>query len=135
RRTELDDGRQDNYHREINSGTVDAIKAALWSMDIYCMTAELHPDPKYKLGAFINPDLALRRKGIETLKRGVDLAAVLGAHFIIWPGAEGYNYNFQREYAQTWDLFVDGVGEVVAHAADKGVTVFLEHKNSQPARK
>jgi len=102
-------------------------------MDIYCLAAGLHPDPTYKLGAFINPDLALRRKGIETLKRGVDLAAALGAHFIIWPGAEGYNYNFQREYAQMWDLFVDGVGEVVAHAADKGVTVFLEHKNSEPA--
>jgi len=30
-------------------------------------------------------------------------------------------------------LFVGGVGEVVAHAASKGVTVFLEHKNSEPA--
>src|SRR5205085_5752361 len=130
---DLVDGLEYHYPGEINEDTVDAIKAALGPMDIYCLAAGLHPDPTYKLGAFINPDLALRRKGIETLKRGVDLAAVLGAHFIIWPGAEGYNYNFQREYAQMWDLFVDGVGEVVAHAADKGVTVFLEHKNSEPA--
>src|SRR5437588_3269409 len=130
---DLVDGLEYHYPGEINEDTVDAIKAALGPMDIYCLAAGLHPDPTYKLGAFINPDLALRRKGIETLKRGVDLAAALGAHFIIWPGAEGYNYNFQREYAQTWDLFVGGVGEVVAHAASKGVTVFLEHKNSEPA--
>ncbi len=102
-------------------------------MDIYCLAAGLHPDPTFKLGVFINPDNSLRRKGIDILKRGVDLAATLGAHFIIWPGAEGYNYNFQREYASTWDQFVNGIGEVVAHAASKGVTVLLEHKNSEPA--
>lgn len=127
------DGLEYHYPGEINEDTVDAIKAALEPMDIYCLAAGLHPDPTYKLGVFINPDKALRRKGIDILKRGVDLAAALGAHFIIWPGAEGYNYNFQRDYAYTWDQFVAGVGEVVAHAASKGVTVFLEHKNSEPA--
>ena len=127
------DGLEYHYPGEINEENVEAIKAALGPMDIYCLAAGLHPDPTYKLGAFINPDPAIRRRGIDTLKRGVDLAAVLGAHFIIWPGAEGYNYNFQRNYARTWDQFIDGVGEVVAHAASRGVTVFLEHKNSEPA--
>ncbi len=130
---DLMDGLEYHYPGEINEESVDAIKAALGPMDIYCLAAGLHPDPTYKLGAFINPDANLRRQGIETLKRGVDLSAALGAHFIIWPGAEGYNYNFQRDYARIWDLFIDGVGEVVAHAVEKGVTVFLEHKNSEPA--
>ena len=127
------DGLEYHYPGEINEENVEAIKGALGPMDIYCVAAGLHPDPPYKLGAFINPDAQLRQQGIDTLKRGVELAATLGAHFIIWPGAEGYNYNFQREYAQTWQRFVEGVGEVVAHAASKGVTVFLEHKNSEPA--
>ena len=130
---DLVDGLEYHYPGEVNEDSVDAIKAALGPMDLYCVAAGLHVDPTYKFGAFINPDPALRRQGIETLKRGVDLAAVLGAHFIIWPGGEGYNYNFQRDYIQTWDRFVEGVGEVVAHAAEKGVTVFLEHKNSEPA--
>jgi xylose isomerase len=127
------DGLEYHYPGEINEDIAAAIKAALGPMDIYCLAAGLHPDPTFKLGVFINPDKNLRRRGIDILKRGVDLAAALGAHFIIWPGAEGYNYNFQREYAYTWNQFVDGVGEVVAHAVSKGVTVFLEHKNSEPA--
>jgi len=127
------DGLEYHYPGEINEDIVDAIKAALGPMDIYCLAAGLHPDPTFKLGVFINPDKNLRRQGIDILKRGVDLAATLGAHFIIWPGAESYNYNFQREYAATWDQFVDGIGEVVSHAASKGVTVLLEHKNSEPA--
>jgi xylose isomerase len=30
---------------------------------------------------------------------------------------------------------VDGIGQTAQHAADRGVTVFLEHKNSEPAMK
>lgn len=131
--SDLIDGLEYHYPGEINEENVESIKGALGPMDIYCIAAGLHPDPTYKLGAFINPDKALRQQGIDVLKRGVDLAASLGAHFIIWPGAEGYNYNFQRDYAYIWNQFVEGVGEVVAHAASKGVKVFMEHKNSEPA--
>ena len=101
---DLVDGLEYHYPGEMNEDNVEAIKAALGPMDIYCLAAGLHTDATYRLGAFINPDPALRQRGIETLKRGVDLSAALGAHFIIWPGAEGYNYNFQRDYIQTWDL-------------------------------
>jgi len=34
-----------------------------------------------------------------------------------------------------WARFLDGVGQAASHAAAKGVTVFLEHKNSEPAMK
>jgi len=54
---------------------------------------------------------------------------------IIWPGIEGYNYPFQTPYADSWKRFVDGVGESAQHARERGVTVFLEHKNSEPAMK
>ena len=54
---------------------------------------------------------------------------------IIWPGIEGYNYPFQTPYAESWARFVDGVGQAAQHAQDRGVTVFLEHKNSEPAMK
>ena len=79
------DGLEYHYPGEINEETENAIKVALRPMDIYCLAAGLHTDPTYTLGAFINPDAALRRKGLDTLKRGVDLAATLDAHFIIWP--------------------------------------------------
>jgi xylose isomerase len=130
---DLVDGLEYHYPGEIHEDTLDAIRSALGPMDIYCIAAGLHPDPTYKLGAFTNPDPALRRQGLDILTRGIDLAAEVNAHFIIWPGAEGYNYNFQRDYQRAWDTYIDGVAELVAHANEKGVTVFLEHKNSEPA--
>ena len=54
---------------------------------------------------------------------------------IIWPGIEGYNSPFQTPYAESWERFVDGIGEAAPRAAERGVTVFLEHKNSEPAMK
>jgi xylose isomerase len=54
---------------------------------------------------------------------------------IIWPGIEGYNYPFQTPYKESWARFVDGVGQAAQHAKERGVTVFLEHKNSEPAMK
>ena len=54
---------------------------------------------------------------------------------IIWPGIEGYNYPFQTPYEESWARFIDGVGQAAQHAKERGVTVFLEHKNSEPAMK
>jgi len=132
---DLLDGLEYHYPGEINEENVVAVTAVLkeYGTDLPVIAAGLHPDPTYKLGAFINPDDALRRQGIDTLKRGIDLAGELKANFIIWPGAEGYNYPFQRSYKETWTRFIAAVAELVDHANTRGIKVFLEHKNSEPA--
>ena len=135
--SDLLDGLEYHYPGEINEENVEEILPVLkdHGMDLPVVAAGLHPDPTYALGAFINPDDGLRRRSIDTLRRGIDLCAEIGASFIIWPGAEGYNYTFQRPYAQVWRGFVEAIAELTDHANEKGVKVFLEHKNSEPAMK
>ncbi|MDQ3832753.1 MAG: sugar phosphate isomerase/epimerase [Actinomycetota bacterium] len=135
--SDLLDGLEYHYPGEVNEGNVGEVLTILeeHGMDLPVIAAGLHPDPTYRLGAFINPDDSLRRRGIETLKRGIDLCGEVGANFIIWPGAEGYNYTFQRPYAEIWRAFIEGIAECVDHANHRGVKVFLEHKNSEPAMK
>jgi xylose isomerase len=131
------DGLEYHYPGEVNEENAAEILGVLkgYGMDLPVVAAGLHPDPAYKLGAFVNPDEGLRRRGIDTLKRGIDLCGEIGANFIVWPGAEGYNYAFQRPYAETWRRFVEGLAECVDHANARGIKVFLEHKNSEPAMK
>ena len=131
------DGLEYHYPGEVNEENLAEIRGILkeHGMDLPVVAAGLHPDPTYGRGAFVNPDEGIRRQGIDTLKRGVDLCGEIGANFIIWPGAEGYNYTFQRPYAETWRRFVEGVAEIVDRANEKDVKVFLEHKNSEPAMK
>ena len=135
--SDLLEGLEYHYPGEVNEDNVAEILATLeeHGMEIPVIAAGLHPDPTYRLGVFINPDNELRRQGINTLKRGIDLCGEIGANFIIWPGAEGYNYTFQRPYAEIWRAFVEGVAECVDRANEKGVRVYLEHKNSEPAMK
>jgi xylose isomerase len=135
--SDLLDGLEYHYPGEVNEDNVEEILSVLkeHGMDLPVIAAGLHPDPTYSLGAFINPDDKLRRQGIDTLRRGIDLCGEIGANFIIWPGAEGYNYTFQRPYAEMWRAFVEAVAELTDHANERGVKIFLEHKNSEPAMK
>jgi xylose isomerase len=135
--SDLLDGLEYHYPGEINEANVEEILSVLkdHGMNLPVIAAGLHTDPTYALGAFVNPDDELRRQGIDTLRRGINLCGEIRANFIIWPGAEGYNYTFQRPYAQTWRGFVEAIAELTDHANEKGVKVFLEHKNSEPAMK
>lgn len=132
---DLVDGFEYHYPGEINEQNVSQIQAALGEKDIYALALGLFSEPQFALGTFTNPDPAKRREAIQITKAGIDLAAGIGAHFIIWPGGDGYNYPFQAAYDELWRHFLEGVGEVVDYAAQKGVRVFLEHKNSEPAMK
>jgi xylose isomerase len=111
------------------------VREALAGHGIYCVASGLHLDPRFAKGGFCSPDDATRAEALRLTFEGIDLAAETGAHFIIWPGIEGYNYPFQTPYASSWARFIDAVGEAATHAKGKGVTVFLEHKNSEPAMK
>jgi xylose isomerase len=64
-----------------------------------------------------------------------EFAGSLGAHLIIWPGGEGYNYPFQTPYVDSWRWLIEGMGEAASICAQHGVKLFLEHKNSEPAMK
>lgn len=129
------DGFEFHYPNELNEDNLDDVRKALGPKDIYCLALGLFSFPEFALGSFINPKKERRQEAIAITKRGIDLAAHIGAKFIIWPGGEGYNYPFQADYKEMWSYFIDGIGEVVDYAASRGVTVLLEHKNSEPAMK
>ena len=130
---DLVDGYEFHYPGEVHEGNVDKISEALGQADLYAIALGLFNNPRYALGSFINPDERLRKESVTIAKKGIELASAVGAKFIIWPGGEGYNYPFQVLYGEVWDQFVSALAEVVAWASEYGVTVLLEHKNSEPA--
>jgi len=130
---ELVDGYEFHYPGEVNEENLAQVMKALGQADLYAIALGLFSNPKYALGSFINPDNQIRKESVEIAKRGVSLAAAVGAKFIIWPGGEGYNYSFQVLYDKVWDQFISAIAEIVAWANEHEVVVLLEHKNSEPA--
>ena len=132
---DLMDDYEFHYPQELSPANLEEVQAALDGHGIYCIASGLHLDARFGKGAFCSPDDALREDALRLTREAIDLAADVGAHMIIWPGIEGYNYPFQSPYRESWARFIDGVGQAAQHARDRGVTVFLEHKNSEPAMK
>ncbi len=132
---DLIDDYEFHYPQEVSRENLEEVQAALDGHGMYCIASGLHLNPRFGKGGFSSPDDATRQEALRLTAEGIDLAAEVGAHFIIWPGIEGYNYPFQTAYADSWKRFIDGVGESAQHANGRGVTIFLEHKNSEPAMK
>ncbi len=132
---DLIDGYEFHYPGELNPDNLDAVRGALDGHDIYCVASGMHLDPLFGKGGLSSPDDKVRAEAIKRTLDGVDFSAELDAHFIIWPGIEGYNYPFQTPYKESWARFIDGIGQAAQRAKDRGVTLLLEHKNSEPAMK
>jgi xylose isomerase len=132
---DLMDDYEFHYPQELNRDNLEEVQQALDGHGIYCVASGLHLDTRFAKGGFSSPDDKTRAAALELTFEAIDLAGEIGAQMIIWPGIEGYNYPFQTPYAESWARFIDGVGEAANHAKAKGVTVFLEHKNSEPAMK
>ena len=58
----------------------------------------------------------MRREAIDLTKRGIDAARAMGVQLMtVWLGQDGFDYNFQLDYAQAWDWEVEGIREIADH--------------------
>jgi xylose isomerase len=132
---DLMDDYEFHYPQELSPANLDEVREALDGHGIYAVATGTHLNPRYGKGGLSSPDDAVRDAALAEALEAAALAGEIGSQMILWPGVEGYNYPFQTPYAESWARFIDGVGESANHAKTKGVTVFLEHKNSEPAMK
>jgi xylose isomerase len=132
---DLIDGYEFHYPQELSTDNLDEVRGALDGHDVYCLATGLHLDPRFGKGGLVSPDEATRNEAVKRTLDAIDFAGELGANFIIWPGIEGYNYPFQTPYKETWAWFLDGIGQAAQRCRDRGIKLFLEHKNSEPAMK
>ncbi len=132
---DLIDDYEFHYPQELSEENLDDVREALGGHGVYCIATGLHLDPLFGRGGLTSPDPETREEARRRTRAAADFAGSLGAHFIIWPGVEGYNYPFQTPYGESWAWLVDGVAEAAERCAEHGVKLFLEHKNSEPAMK
>jgi xylose isomerase len=132
---DLMDGYEFHYPQELSPDNLDDVREALDGHDVYCIATGLHLDPRFGKGGLVSPDRSTREEAVRRTLDAVDFSGELGAHFIIWPGIEGYNYPFQTPYAESWAWLVDGIGQAAERCREHGILLFLEHKNSEPAMK
>lgn len=121
-----------NYPDHTEAGLGDVASAlADGGLNVSGMAVRYYSLPQFKAGAFTNPDQHVRRAAIDLTKRGIDAGRELGARLMtIWPGQDGYETHFQADYAQLWDLMLEGLAEVADHDPDCDIS--LEYKPDEP---
>jgi xylose isomerase len=87
--------------------------------------------PEFRQGAFSHPDAAIRRRAVDLTKRGIDALARTGGKLMtIWLGQDALDYALQSDHGRIWELEVEGIREVAAHAGN--IAVSLEYKPDEP---
>jgi xylose isomerase len=132
---DLMDDYEFHYPQELSPDNLDEVRDALDGHGIYAVATGTHLNPRFGKGGLSSPDDSVRSDALAEALDAASFAADVGAQMILWPGVEGYNYPFQTPYQDSWARFIDGVGQVAARCAENGTTLFLEHKNSEPAMK
>jgi xylose isomerase len=132
---DLIDGYEFHYPQELSEDNLSEVREALGGHDFYCIATGLHLDARFGRGGLTSPDRSTREEARRRTVAAADFAGSLGAHFIVWPGIEGYNYPFQTPYPESWAWLIEGIGEAAERCREHGVFLFLEHKNSEPAMK
>lgn len=85
----------------------------------------------FRHGALSAVDPEARRKAVELLKEGMDLAAELRAGLVsTCPLADGYDYPFQVDHGAAWARFIESAAAAAAHRAD--VRLALEFQPHEP---
>ena len=97
------------------------------------MTPEIYMR-HFSKGAFTNPDAEIRADALAVLNRAADVVRELGARYLkVWPGQDGWDYPFQVDHHQQWELAVSGMRELAL--ANPDLKIVIEYKPREPRNK
>ncbi len=97
------------------------------------MNTNLFSDKKWKMGGVTNPDKKVRKEALEVALQGVDIAEEVGCTSVaLWPGSDGWDYNFEANYGELLDLFVEACVAINKKCIAKGLRFGIEAKPKEP---
>lgn len=123
-----------NFPEHADAATGAAFLAQVRALGLQPSAMNMRYDPRrFRHGAFTNPDPSPREEALALTRAAVDLCAAEGVpHLILWMGPDGFDYPFTVDYAQLWQLEIDGFREIAQR--QPGVLVSVEYKPNDPRR-
>jgi xylose isomerase len=108
------------------------VKAALANAKLRAIAVTPHIyTRKFQRGAFTNPDPAIRRAAMQLCQEAIEAAKMLGADYVkFWPGQDGFDYPFQCDHLELWDLTVSNIRELARSAPEMNFAI--EYKAKEP---
>ncbi len=124
----------DSNYRKVGN-IVDEVKDELEKLELTPtnMNINLWTDPKWKLGGITNPSKKIRENALQIAFQAVEIAKELGCSSVaLWPGSDGWDYNFEVNYGRQLELFIDGCEMINREARKTGLVFGIEAKLHEP---
>jgi len=120
---------------ELDDSKILAVRKALAAHNLVPtnMNTNLWTDPKWKLGGVTNVDPAIRKAALAIALQGIQVAKKLGCSSVsLWPGSDGWDYNFEVNYGRQLDWFIEACIEINKAAKAQGLRFGIEAKLHEP---
>ena len=114
---------------------ISAVKQALERLGLTPtnMNTDLWGKPKWKLGGIANPNSTRRKEALAICRQGIEIAKEVGcSSYALWPGSDGWDYNFEVNYGRQLDHFLEGCIEINKAAQKGGLKFGVEAKLHEP---
>lgn len=112
--------------------SLDKVEAALKKnhLSVVGITPEIYTR-QFAKGAFTNPDAGIRRLASDMVNEAADVVRRFGADYVkLWPGQDGWDYPFQVDHKEIWQLSVEGIAAVASDNPD--LKFVIEYKPREP---
>ena len=97
------------------------------------MNTNLFTDPKWKLGGVTNPNKSIREDALRVALQGVSIAKEVGCKSVaLWPGSDGWDYNFEVNYGDILERFISACIAINKKAKAIGLRFGIEAKLHEP---
>jgi len=124
-----------NEKQKKDSSKIDEVKEALarYRIEPTNMNINLFSDPKWKFGGITNPNKSVREDALAIALQGAEIAREVGCKSIaMWPGSDGWDYNFEVNYGTQLDCFIEGCIAINKKAKSLGLKFGIEAKLHEP---
>ena len=100
------------------------------NLQIAAINVNVKSEPEFLTGGITSNNPEIRKKAIRFIKEAKDYALAVGADKVqCCPLGDGYEFNFQENYAKAWSLMTDAFAEAAAYKPE--MPLFVEYKPSE----
>ena len=101
-----------------------------YSLDISAVNVNVKAEPEFRNGGLTSNDPDIQVKAVQFIKEAKDYAKAVGADKVTCcPLGDGYEFNFQCDYAKAWANLVDALSEAGDYLRE--IPLFIEYKPSE----
>jgi len=124
------DGMELVFPYEVNNSDKLKILTSKYKINIAAINVNVKAEPEFKNGGLTSNKKEVRAKAVQFIKDAKDFAKKVGANKVTCcPLGDGYEFNFNCNYAQSWKYLIDTFGESASYLPE--IPLFIEYKPAE----